>query len=51
MAIYAALTGAFFALLSKSERRARWRLFALVSGILFGGAVVVAWIMYPFPLR
>jgi len=51
MLIYAILTGAFFALLSTRDRRGRWRLFALVAGILLVGGLSVAWIMYPFPLR
>lgn len=51
MAIYATLTGAFFALLSRTGRRDRWRLFAVVAGAMFGGGVVAGWLMYPFPLR
>ena len=50
MAVYALLTGAFFALLSRHEKRSRWRMFGLVAGILFVAGVAVAWVMYPFPL-
>ncbi len=49
MAIFALLTGAFFALLWKIERRARLRVFALVSGGLFLGGLALAWAMFPFP--
>jgi hypothetical protein len=51
MAIYAVLTGAFFALLWREAPRDRWRMFATVAGALFLGGVAVGWIMYPFPLR
>jgi uncharacterized membrane protein len=51
MAIYSVLTGAFFALLWKDDRRERWRLFAKVAAPLFLAGVALAWIMFPFPLR
>jgi cytochrome bd-type quinol oxidase subunit 2 len=49
MAIFALLTGAFFALLWKSETRDRVRAFALVTGGLFLGGLALAWAMFPFP--
>ncbi len=49
MLIYAFLVGAFFALLWKSETRARLRLFAIVFGSLVLGGLAIAWAMYPFP--
>lgn len=49
MAIYALLTGAFFALLWRVETRDRVRLFAIVFfGMLLGG-LGIAWAMFPFP--
>jgi len=51
MAIYASLAGAFFALLWKEETRERWKMLAIVSGALFFGGCLIAWIMYPFPIR
>ena len=51
MAIYAALTGCFFALLTRHEKRARLRTFGIVAGALFMGGVAIAWVMYPFPLK
>jgi len=51
MATYACLTGAFFALLSRDERRARLKIFAIIAGSLLLGGVIAAWIMYPFPIR
>lgn len=49
MLIYALLTGAFFALLWKSEARARLRMFAIVSFGLLAGGIAIAWAMFPFP--
>jgi len=49
MLIFATLTGAFFALLWKSEPRERIRVFALVSCSLFLGGLALAWAMFPFP--
>jgi hypothetical protein len=49
MAVFAILTGAFFALLWKVEMRARLRTFAFISGGLFFGALALAWAMFPFP--
>jgi len=49
MVIFSTLTGAFFALLWKSEARDRIRVFAFVScGLLLGG-LALAWAMFPFP--
>lgn len=51
MFLYALLSGVFFALLWKQERRERIRLFLIVFLSLFAGGIAVAWLMYPFPLR
>lgn len=51
MFIYAALTAVFFALLWREQRRERIRLFLIIFCSLFVGGTVVAWLMYPFPLR
>jgi len=51
MALYAAATSVFFALLWKSERQERIRFVVKVFCALFLGAIAVAWLMYPFPLR
>ena len=50
MAIYAALTSLFFALLWK-EPHERKRFFLKTFATLFLAAVVVGWVMYPFPIR
>ena len=50
MAIYAALTAQFFALLWK-EPHERKRFFLVVFASLFLGGMVVAWVMYPFPIK
>ena len=51
MFFYAVLTGIFFALLWKDEKRERIRLFLIVFASLFIGGIALAWLMFPFPLR
>ena len=49
MTVYAVLVSAFFALLWREERAARWKLFGILLGALVVGGLAVAWLMYPFP--
>ena len=51
MFLYATLTALFFALLWRERKDERIRLFLIIFCSLFGGAIVVGWLMYPFPLR
>ena len=51
MFIYAVAAALFFTLLWKSERRERIRFFLFVVLSLFAGGIVLAWVMFPFPLR
>ena len=51
MFIYAVAAALFFTLLWKSERRERIRFFLFVFLSLFAGGIVLAWVMFPFPLR
>lgn len=51
MFIYSSITGAFFALLWRETRRERIRTFVVIFLSLFGGALALGWLMYPFPLR
>ena len=50
MFIYAVATGIYFALLWKNTREEQIRFFLLVFCSLFIGGIVLAWVMYPFPL-
>ncbi len=50
MFIYAVATGIYFALLWKEERKERIKFFFLIFCCLFFGGIIVAWLMYPFPL-
>lgn len=49
MFIYAAATGAFFALVWKSQRADRIRMFLKIFLSLFLGGIAVAWAMYALP--
>jgi uncharacterized membrane protein YfcA len=49
MALYAFLVSLFFALLWRRTRRDRIRLFLQLFIGLVGGAIVLGWLMFPFP--
>lgn len=49
MVLYAFLVSLFFALLWRHERKDRIRLFLQIFIGMAGGALIVAWLMYPFP--
>lgn len=49
LVLYALLVSVFFALLWRSEKRERVRLFLQIFFGMVGGALIVAWLMYPFP--
>ncbi len=51
MFIYAVATGIFFALLWKETRAERIRTSLVIFCSLFFGGIVLAWVMFPFPLR
>jgi hypothetical protein len=48
--LFAALVSAVFAALSRDEPRAQLRTGALMFGGFVGAALVLGWLMYPFPL-
>jgi len=49
MVVYATLLSVFFAVLWRREPKERWKLFLQMFFGLVVGAVVLAWLMYPFP--
>ena len=51
MFLYAVATGLFFALLWKTTRADRVKMFLTIFLALFFGGIVVAWAMYSFPSR
>ncbi|HUF18210.1 MAG TPA: hypothetical protein VMS12_09235 [Thermoanaerobaculia bacterium] len=51
MFVYAVMTGLFFSFLWRVESRERIRMFLLVACSLFLGGVLIAWLMYPFPIK
>ena len=49
MTTYAFLVSLFFALLWRSTRRGRTRLFLQLFLGMMGGGLLLAWLMFPFP--
>lgn len=49
MILYAFLVSVFFALLWKRERKQQVKLFLQLFVGMAGGALLLAWLMYPFP--
>ena len=49
MALYALLVSLFFAILWKRERPGQIKLFLQLFLGMIGGALLLAWLMYPFP--
>ncbi len=49
--LFSAIVATFFAFLTKNGARERWRLGLLLGGAMVGLSLVLAWIMYPFPVR
>lgn len=47
--LYATLVASFFAVLVRRERREQWRLFAWLWFAMVGGALGLAFLMFPFP--
>ena len=47
--LYASIVSAFFAFLLRRDPRGRWRLGAVLWGSMVGGALALAYLMYPFP--
>ena len=49
MLLYAGIVSTFFAVLVRHDRRSRLRLGATLWLTMVGGALVLAYLMYPFP--
>jgi cytochrome bd-type quinol oxidase subunit 2 len=49
MSLYALLVSLFFAVLWKRERKRQVKLFLQLFIGMVGGALLLAWLMYPFP--
>lgn len=49
MTLYALLVSLFFAILWKRQRRQQIKLFLQLFVGMVGGALLLAWLMYPFP--
>ncbi len=49
MGLYALLVSLFFAILWRRDRRSQVKLFLQLFLGMVGGALLLAWLMYPFP--
>ena len=49
MLLYSSLVSAFFAILMRQTLRDRLRLGAMIWLAMVGGALILAYLMYPFP--
>jgi len=47
--VYATLVSAFFGLLLRRETKEQLRLGGMLWATMVGGALLLAWLMYPFP--
>jgi hypothetical protein len=50
MAVFSLLVSLVFAVLARDEPRAQVRFGALVFLAFMGGAIVLGWVLFPFPL-
>jgi heme A synthase len=50
LVLFAALVSTVFAALSRDEPRAQLRAAALMTGGFVGAALLLGWLMFPFPL-
>ena len=51
MILFSGIVSTFFALLTRSGRRARFKLALLLLAAMVGLSLALAWAMYPFPSR
>ncbi len=51
MVIFSALVAVFFAFLTQNETRDRVRISVIIGGSMVVLSLIVAYVMYPFPLR
>lgn len=49
LVVYAALVAVFFAALVRRDRKAQLRFAGLTFGAMVGGALALAYLMFPFP--
>lgn len=51
MVLFSLLVSAFFALLSRDEPRESWKVFWVMALSMIAASLLVAFVMFPFPLR
>ena len=51
LTFHALLVAAFFAFLTRDRPAARWKVFWVVLAGMVGGALALAWLMFPYPVQ
>jgi hypothetical protein len=51
LAVFSLLVAVFFSFLTQSERRDRLRIILILGGSMVVLSLIIAYVMYPFPLR
>ena len=51
LAVFSLLVGVFFAFLTQHTTRDRVRIMVLLSGAMIVLSLIIAYVMYPFPMR
>jgi hypothetical protein len=51
MLVFSALVAVFFAFLTQSDNRDRLRVILVLGGSMVVVSLIIAYVMYPFPLR
>ena len=51
MAIFSGLVAVFFSFLTQNDSRERFRVTLIIGGSMIVLSLIVAYVMYPFPLR
>jgi hypothetical protein len=51
LVFFSGIVSTFFAFLTRNEARGRWRVGLTLAAAMIGLSLILAWVMYPFPVR
>jgi hypothetical protein len=49
--LFSGIVSTFFAFLARNDAKGRWRVGFMVAASMVGISLLLAWVMYPFPVR